>query len=106
MQGKLAETEKKARTETILKDVHAKMKGMGCTNDYIRETTLQGIELADNDTADSIATRYKSVYDENFKKAFGDGYVPPKGDSSGGRGELDFSAMVAGLKASGAIPTK
>ncbi len=106
MQTKMVETEKKARYEAIVKGAHARMKEMGCSNDYIREATLKGIELTDDDTPESVAAQYKSAYDENCKKAFGDGYVPPKGDANGGRGELDYSAMVEGLKASGAIPNK
>ena len=105
MQTKMVETEKKARYETIVKGAHAKMKEMGCSNDYIRETTLKGIELADGDTPESVAAQYKAAYDENCKKAFGDGNVPPKGDKTGGKGELDYASMVAGLKASGAIPS-
>ena len=104
MQTKMAESEKKARNEFIVKEAHAKMKAMGCTNDFIREATLRGLELADADTADSIAEKFKSVYDENCRLAFGEGYIPPKGNNAGGKDEVDYASMVAGLKASGAIP--
>jgi hypothetical protein len=104
--AEIAENKKKARTEAIMTEVHAKMKTLGCTNDYIRKTTLQGIEISDSDTADSIAEKYKSVYDENCKAAFGNGYVPPKGNNQGGKDEIDYSAMIEGLMASGAIPNK
>ena len=103
MMDKFAENERKARNESILASVHTKMKAMGCTNEYIRTTTLAGITIGDNDTADSLAERYKSVYDANCKAAFGDGYIPPKGGVNGGD-EIDFSAMVAGLQASGDLP--
>lgn len=104
MQTKIAESEKKTRNESIMKEVHAKMRAMGCTNDFVREATLKGLELADADTADSIAEKYKSVYDENCRAAFGEGYIPPKGNNAGGKDEVDYASMVAGLKASGAIP--
>lgn len=104
--AEIAENKKKARTEAIMTEVHAKMKTLGCTNDYIRKTTLQGIEIADSDTADSIAEKYKSVYDENCKAAFGNGYVPPKGNNQGGKDEVNYDAMVAALRASGAIPNE
>ena len=104
--AEIAENKKKARTEAIMTEVHAKMKSLGCTNDYIRKTTLQGIEIADSDTADSIAEKYKSVYDENCKAAFGNGYVPPKGNNQGGKDEVNYDAMVAALRASGAIPNE
>ena len=103
MTAEFAENKKKARNEAILNEVHAKMKSMGCTNDYIRKTTLLGIEISENDTADSIAEKYKSVYDENCKSAFGNGYVPPKGNNQGGKDEVDYTAMVEGLKKSGAL---
>jgi hypothetical protein len=103
MMDKFAENERKARNESILASVHTKMKAMGCTNEYIRTTTLAGITIGDNDTADSLAERYKPAYDANCKAAFGDGYIPPKGGVNGGD-EIDFSAMVAGLQASGDLP--
>ena len=64
----IAESKKKARYEAILNEAHAKMKALGCTNDYIRKTTLQGIEISDSDTADSIAEKFKSVYDKQKSK--------------------------------------
>lgn len=103
MMDKFAENERKTRTDAIMAEVQSKMKAMGCTNDYIRTTTLMGIQIGENDTADSLAEKYKATYDENCKAAFGKGYVPPKGNDMGGD-EIDFSAMVAGLKASGDLP--
>ena len=103
MMDKFAENERRTRTEAVMASVHAKMKSMGCTNEYIRTTTLANITIGENDTADSLAEKYKSVYDANCKAAFGDGYVPPKGGAAGGD-NIDFSAMVAGLQASGDLP--
>lgn len=103
MMDKFAENERRTRNEAILADVHSKMKSMGCTNEYIRTTTLANITIGENDTADSLAEKYKSAYDANCKAAFGDGCVPPKGGATGGD-EIDFSAMVAGLQASGDLP--
>ena len=104
MQTKLAESEKKARNEAIVSEVHAKMKSLGCTNDFIRTATLQGLEVSESDTPDSIAEKYKSVYDQNCRSAFGEGYIPPKGNNAGGKDEVNYESMVAGLMASGAIP--
>lgn len=103
MQTERAAEKKKAQADAIISQVHAKMKSMGCTNEYIRTTTLANITIGDNDTADSLAEKYKAVYDANCKAAFGDGYIPPKGGANGGD-EIDFSAMVAGLQASGDLP--
>jgi hypothetical protein len=83
MKNEFAESQKKARTETILTQVHEKMKANGCTNDFIRNITLKGIEIGDTETADSIAEKYKSVYDQNCKEAFGEGFTPPRGGNYG-----------------------
>lgn len=104
MATEVAESKKKARNEAIIKDVHAKMKEMGCSNEFIRTATLQSMEISDTDTADALAEKYKSEYDKNCKSAFGNGYVPPKGNNAGEGGEIDFGGMVEGLKKSGAIP--
>lgn len=104
MAAEVAESNKKARKEAIIKDVHAKMKEMGCSNEFIRTATLQSMEISDTDTADALAEKYKSEYDKNCKSAFGNGYVPPKGNNAGEGGEIDFGGMVEGLRKSGAIP--
>ena len=104
MSAEVAESKKKARFEAISSEVHAKMKEMGCTNDFIRTATLQKMEISDTDTADALAEKYKSEYDKNCKSAFGNGYVPPKGNNAAEGGEIDFKGMADGLIKSGAIP--
>lgn len=96
---------KQAQTAEVILQVHEKMKSMGCTNDFIRNITLKGIEVGENDTADSLAEKYKSVYDQNCKNAYGEGYVPPMGmqNASGGFKSGDFASEVERLKASGKI---
>lgn len=102
MQTERAAEKKKAQNETVIARAHEVMKQNGCTNDFIRNMTLKGIEVGENDTADSIAEKYKSIYDQNCKEAYGDGYVPPKGNS-GGSGENDKDAETAILKRAGVL---
>ena len=104
MQSKLDESEKHARRESLLKDVHSKLKSIGCTNDYVRESTLERLEISETDTIESIAERMKPLYDANCKKVFGEGYVPPKGKSAGVGDDVDYGAMVKFLQESGSLP--
>ena len=103
-QAEVEASKKKAHSDAILAEVHEKMKSKGCTNDFIRTSTLAGVAIGESDTADSIAEKYKSLYDENCKKVFGAGYVPPKGNNVNEGGEVNYAAMVEGLKQSGALP--
>ena len=105
MQTERAAEKKKIQTDAIISQVHEKMKSKGCTNDFIRNMTLKGIEIAESDTADSLAEKYKSVYDQNCKDAYGEGYVPPMGMQNNGSGfkSGDFASEVERLKASGKI---
>ena len=103
MKNEFAESKKKAHTDAVLAKAHEKMKASGCTNDFIRNITLKGIEVGESDTADSIAEKYKSVYDQNCKDAFGDGYVPPKSNANGG-GETDQAAVTKILQERGLLP--
>ena len=103
MMGKFAENEKKSRMEATLVKVHDLMKQKGCTNDFIRKTTLAGIEVGETDTAESLAERYKSVYDENCKAAFGEGYTPPTGGNNGGS-EMDHAEVTRMLQERGLLP--
>lgn len=102
MQTERAAEKKKAQTDAVIARVHEVMKQNGCTNDFIRNMTLKGIEVGENDTADSIAEKYKSIYDQNCKEAYGDGYVPPKGNG-GGSGENDKNAETEILKRAGLL---
>lgn len=105
MQTERAAEEKKIQTDAIIAQVHEKMKSKGCTNDFIRNITLKGIEVAESDTADSLAEKYKSVYDQNYKDAYGEGQTPPMGMRNNGSGfkSGDFASEVERLKASGQI---
>lgn len=94
---------KKAQDEVVITQVHEIMKKNGCNNDFIRKATLSGIKIGENDTADSLAEKYKSIYDQNFKEAYREGYVPPRGNGNGGNGENDKDAETAILKRAGLL---
>ena len=98
MQAERAAEKKQAQTDAVLAQVHEKMKAKGCTNDFIRNMTLKGIEVGENDTVDTLAEKYKSIYDQNCKDAYGDGYVPPRGNGNRGNGQNDKDAETAILK--------
>ena len=103
MQAERAAEKKQAQNETVIARAHEVMKQNGCTNDFIRNMTLKGIEVGENDTADSIAEKYKSIYDQNCKDAYGEGYVPPRGNGNSGNGENDKDAETAILKRAGLL---
>ena len=103
LQAERAAEKKQAQTDAVLAQVHEKMKANGCTNDFIRNMTLKGIEVGENDTVDTLAEKYKSIYDQNCKDAYGDGYVPPRGNGNGGNGENDKDAETAILKRAGLL---
>jgi len=103
MKAEMDAGKKRAKTDAVIAQVHEKMKSKGCTNDFIRNITLKGIEVEDNDTADSLAEKYKSIYDQNCKDAYGEGYVPPKGNGGGGA-EADQSEITKILQERGLLP--
>jgi hypothetical protein len=76
------------------------MEKNGCTNAFIRNITLKGVEVGEADTAESIAEKCKAIYDQNCKDAFGEGYTPPRGNGSG-QDKVDYASMVEALKESG-----
>ena len=100
MKDEYAESKRKARAESLIAEAHKVMEKNGCTNAFIRNITLKGVEVGEADTAESIAEKCKTIYDQNCKDAFGEGYIPPKGNGSG-QDEVDYDAMVRALKDSG-----
>jgi hypothetical protein len=103
MKAEMDASKKKARTDAVIAQVHEVMKSKGCTNKFIRDYTLKGIEVGDSDTADSIAEKCKPIYDQNCKEAFGEGFVPPKGGSYG-RTEANDAYETKILQDRGLLP--
>lgn len=107
MEAKIAAEAKKAHDSEIISKVHEIMKGKGATNDFVRKITLQGIEIAEGDTAESLAEKYQTAYDTNFKEAFGDGIAPIKGSPSNQDYKKgDFKGMAEMLTAQGLLPAE
>ena len=100
MKDEYAESKRKARAESLIAEAHKVMEKNGCTNAFIRNITLKGVEVGEADTAESIAEKCKTIYDQNCKDAFGEGYIPPKGNGSG-QDNVDYASMVEALKESG-----
>ena len=103
MKAEMDAGKKQAKTEAVIAQVHEVMKKNGCTNDFIRNITLRGIEVADTDTADSIAEKYKSIYDQNCKDAYGEGYIPPRNNGMGDSAE-DQAEVTQILQKRGLLP--
>ena len=103
MKAEMDAGKKQAKTEAVIAQVHEVMKKNGCTNDFIRNITLRGIEVADTDTADSIAEKYKSIYDQNCKDAYGEGYIPPRNNGMGESAE-DQAEVTQILQKRGLLP--
>ena len=100
MKDEFAESKRKARAESLIAEAHKVMEKNGCTNAFIRNITLKGVEVGEADTAESIAEKCKTIYDQNCKDAFGEGYTPPRGNGSG-QDKVDYASMVEALKESG-----
>ena len=100
MKDEYAESKRKARAESLIAEAHKVMEKNGCTNAFIRNITLKGVEVGEADTAESIAEKCKPIYDQNCKDAFGEGYTPPRGNGSG-QDKVDYASMVEALKESG-----
>lgn len=103
MKAEMDAGKKQARTESVIAQVHEVMKQNGCTNDFIRNITLKGIEITDADTADSLAEKYKSIYDQNCKDAYGEGYIPPR-NTGMGEGAEDQAEVTKILQKRGLLP--
>lgn len=102
---KISEAEGKAKRDAILSSLDKLLKDKGCNNDFIRKTTLAGVAIGENDTAETLLDTYKGKYDENFKEAYGNGAVPPAGNQTpveyqkGG-----YASEVERLRAEGKLP--
>lgn len=101
----LAEKDRLARAEGLIKGAREKMKSSGSDNDFILGITLNNAEVRDEDTIESLAARYKSVYDSNYKAAYGDGVIPPRSTPKAeGYKEGNYRPQIEALQKEGVIP--
>lgn len=106
-EAKLAASEKESKVKAMASEVDRILVKNGATNDYIRRNVLKALEIKDGDTAEALASTLKESYDKEFKEAFGDGVLPPKGSPHvEGYKKGDYSAFAASLKADGILPNE
>lgn len=100
----IAEAKKRADSEIFTK-VNEILKTKGCINDFVRKITLSGFTVSDGDTAETLADKYKELYDTNFKEAYGEGCIPPSGfRSSAEFKQGDFNSEIERLRTAGYLP--
>lgn len=103
---KFADYEAKVRHDSLLKEAEELMKKNGSTNNFIRSLAIKGLEVGETDTAATLAERGKAAYDSNFKEAYGESPVPPRGSGNAGEGYKKgmFADFAKRLEASGKLP--
>jgi hypothetical protein len=88
-----AERTSKLKTEALklLKEKH------NADNEYVLSNALLKIEIADQDTASSIAEKAIPVYDAEYKLAYGEG-VQPRTSRQGGEPTNDYLKQLVDKK--------
>ena len=76
MEAKFQESQKQNRMLSIRNKTAEILKSKKADKDYILENTLNKVEIAEGDTAESLAEKCIPIYDNEFKKAYGEGSVP------------------------------
>lgn len=82
MERKFQESQKQNRLLTIRAEAEEKLKLKQANNQYILKNALAKVEIADGDTADTLAEKVIPIYDNEFKAAFGEGSIPRTGETT------------------------
>ena len=82
MEQEFQESQKQNRLLKIKAEAEAKLKLKQATNQYILKNALDKVEIADGDTADTLAEKVIPIYDNEFKAAFGEGSIPRTGETT------------------------
>lgn len=107
LEAKLAAREAQTRRDSIMGDVRGRLRKDGCVNEYILSNVLKSAEVGDTDTVDTLAAKYKPVYDDEFKQAFGNGVQPRSGSfQEEGYKKGAYASEIAALQREGLIPKK
>lgn len=82
MEQTFQNSQKQAKLQSIRNEAAKLLRAKKADKDYILENTLAKVEVADGDTAESLAEKCIPIYDTEFKKAYGEGSVPRGGENT------------------------
>lgn len=106
LQEQVSQENKKKNETAMLQQLTERLRGENCTNDFILKTTLSGFSLNDEDTLESLTSRYKDAYNANYKEAYGNGahgFAGGFGMGQQANDENEFAGVVSRLKSSGVL---
>lgn len=82
MEREFQEAIKQGKVANLKLEAEAKLKLKQATNQYILKNALAKVEIADGDTADTLAEKVIPIYDNDYKAAFGEGSIPRSGENT------------------------
>lgn len=82
MEQNFQNSQKQVKLQSIRNEAAKLLRAKKADKDYILENTLAKVEVADGDTAESLAEKCIPIYDTEFKKAYGEGSVPRGGENT------------------------
>lgn len=82
MEQNFQASQRQVKLQSIRNEAAKLLRAKKADKDYILENTLAKVEVADGDTAESLAEKCIPIYDTEFKKAYGEGSVPRGGDNT------------------------
>lgn len=99
------EAKEKARTEK-LKAAEKLMVAQGADDVVIRELAMAKVHIDDNDTAESIASKGKALYDTKFTEHRGNGATPTRGNGNFNASKVNFDDLKSHYRKSGMLPAE
>lgn len=94
MEAKLKESEMALLKQRVKEEAKALLKAQHADKDYILKNVLARVEIAEGDTAETLAAKCIPLYDKEYKEAYGEGATPrvPQGEDG-----VDTAAAKAKL---------
>lgn len=88
------EEKKKQQKQLILEQTKAILKSQNANKDYILRNVLANVDVAEGETAETLATKCIPLYDKEYKEAYGEGAIPRNQQGEDG---VDSAAAKARL---------
>lgn len=91
----LSQSLQEQKRSRIIDDVRREMLAKNANNEYILNNILSKVTISDGESVEQIAARCISSYDEDFRKAFGQGAQPRNADTGG---QVDKEEAIKSLQ--------
>lgn len=95
LEGKITESERKNRTDSIRGSVSSLDRTLNVSNRNLWRDSVAMAEITEKDSEETVTAKAKKIYERKLREYFGDGAAPYGGGGEGGKNRPDSETVKA-----------